>query len=484
VKVVCINLIRLSTSHIRNTSCSPQLPLLFVFYSLLTPPIQSRRELFVALLLIGQIICQNTKTPTPYADVVYIVDETVLPRNGILNFFTSFVPRLEQTLSTAGLGQQGTGSNNYGLVLFGSNDHAVPYSVQFNNGLLVDYSQFVAEALTHIPTTTSQGNNIDGWAAMDAALNYPLRPNAMHKFILITPNYRQVITTGITRNSLITRLLQKQILLDVIVNASYVQNNETINNMRSKTLGIIHYNRQRMSVTENGLDTNKNFTIGGRFLGPMSAFTTVDDYVFFVQEFAKQCLPNANLPILGSSWDFKFIARGGKDLQYLINGLLNTITLQVNPSLLPTLPIQLPVTSQVNQSSQSQGSQGSQISHSQSSHGSQTSGQCPFSQYSPMSFNNSLFFMIGGRYNFNQATITCIEQHAQLAIIQTIQEASALQILNAPAWVGSYIGNSNPGSTNFVAIHSGQMITVQSTDTFSALCYVTPAPSGCIQPRA
>jgi len=88
--------------------------------------------------------------------------------------------------------------------------------------------------------------------------------------------------------------------------------------------------------------------------------------------------------------------------------------------------------------------------------------------------------MIGGNYNFNQAITTCIEQHAQLAIIQTVQEATALQILNSPAWVGAFIGQSNqrPG-TNFVALHNGQMIIVQSTDTFSALCYVTPAPSVC-----
>jgi len=299
----------------------------------------------------------------------------------------------------------------------------------------------------------------------------------MKKFILITPRYRQIINNGITRNSLLTRLAQQQIVMDVIVNASYVQNNEDINNVMSKTLGLFHYNRQRISVTENGLAAGQNFTAGGRILGPKSSFTTIDDYVILVQDLAKQqCLPNTNLPILGSSWDFKFILKGGQDLEYMIKALLNTISLQVNPSLLPTLPISLPVSSQSgNQGSQS-GNQGSQSGNQ----GSQSGIQCPFSHYKPMNVNNSLFFMIGGNYSFNQATTTCIEQHAQLAIIQTIQEATALQILNSPAWVGGFIGQSNqrPG-TNFVAIHSGQMIIVQSTDVFSALCYVTPAPSGC-----
>jgi len=418
---------------------------------------------FFAFLLIGQIFSQNPSANAPYADVIYIVDEAVMPRNGIMNFFANFVPRLEQTLNNAGLGQRGSSgsnNNNYGIVLFGSN--AVPTSVQFNNGLLVNYAQFVSEVLYHVPTTPNVGNNADGWAAMDSALNYPLRPNAMHKFILITPRYRQIINTGITRNSLIARLTQQQIVIDVIVNASYVQNNETANNMKSKTLGLFNYNRQRISATESGLAAGQNFTAGGRILGPMSAFTTVDDYVFLVQDYANQlCLPNSSLPILGSSWDFKFISHGGKDLEYLIEALLNTIKIQASPSLLPSLPISQPVTSQSSKSSKS-------------------SSQCPFSQYNPMNVNNSLFFMIGGNYNFNQAITTCIEQHAQLAIIQTVQEATALQILNSPAWVGAFIGQSNqrPG-TNFVALHNGQMIIVQSTDTFSALCYVTPAPSVC-----
>jgi len=444
-----------------------------------------KSSLFFAFLLIGQILCQMSNAPPtrsyPYADVIYMVDETILPASGVLNFFTNFVPRLEQTLTNAGLGQQGgSGSNKYGLVLFGSKEHVVPSSVQFNGGLLVDYAQFVAEALYHVPTTAAKGNNADGWAAMDSALNYPLRPNAMRKFILITPRYRQIINNGITRNSLLARLAQQQIVLDVIVNASYVQNNEDANNMKSKTLGLFHYNRQRISVTENGLANGQNFTAGGRILGPTSSFTTIDDYVILVQELAnQQCLPNSNLPILGSSWDFKFILRGGQDLEYMIKALLNTISLQVNPSLLPTLPISQPVTNPSSQSGQS-GNQGSQSGQSGNQGSSQVGNQCPFSNYKPMNVNNSLFFMIGGNYSFNQATTTCIEQHAQLAIIQTIQEATALQILNSPAWVGGFIGQSNqrPG-TNFVAIHSGQMIIVQSTDVFSALCYVTPAPSGC-----
>jgi len=438
-----------------------------------------KSTLFFALLLISQIFCQSSHTPpthSKYADVIYIVDESVMGRNGVINFFANFVPRLEQTLINAGLGQQGNGSNNYGLVLYGGNSLAVPTSVQFNGGLLVDYEQFVSEALYHLPTTAALANkNADGWAAMDAALNYPLRPNAMHKFILVTPRYRQIINPVITRNYLLGRLALQQVVLDVIVNASYVQNNDTPNNIVSKTLGLFHYNRQRISVTENGLAMGQNFTVGGRILGPMSAFTTIDDYVVLVQDLAnQQCLQNPNLPILGSSWDFKYILQGGSDLEYLIEALLNTITLQVNPSLLPTLPISLPISQSSNQ--------GSNQSSNQSS--SQSSNQCPFQQYNPMNVNNNLFFMIGGNYSFNQATTTCIAQHAQLAIIQTTQEATALQILNAPAWVGGFIGQSNQSPTaSFVAIHSGQMIIVQSTDTFSALCYVNPAPPACKPPQ-
>jgi len=107
-------------------------------------------------------------------------------------------------------------------------------------------------------------------------------------------------------------------------------------------------------------------------------------------------------------------------------------------------------------------------------------GQCPFFQYNPMAVNNSLFFMVGGNYSFNQAITTCVAQHAQLAIIQTTQEATALQSLPSAVWVGSFIGQENqiPG-TNFIAVRGGEVIVVQSTDTFSALCFVSPAPEAC-----
>jgi len=307
--------------------------------------------------------------------------------------------------------------------------------------------------LSLFPNNVTVGNNADGWLAMETALNYPLRPNALRKFIFISTRHRQVSDPTITHDSLISHLAQEQIYLNVVVDASYVQTTEPPNN---NTLGIIYYDDIRISVTTDGLQKGRNYTAGGRILGPGSAFTTVDDYVFLVQDLVAYYYLSTNLPLLGSSWDHKFVTSSEQGHEYLIQALLNVVNLEANPLTLLTLPISEP------------------------DQGLQMVGQCPFSQYNPIAVNNSLFFMIAGNYNFNQAITTCIEQHAQLAIIKTIQEATALQSLPSAVWVGSFIGQENqmPG-TNFIAVRGGQVIVVQSTDTLSALCFVNPAPEAC-----
>jgi len=200
-----------------------------------------KSAIFFTFILFGQILSQIAPNRNyQYADVIYILDETIMSRTEMINFLSNFVPRLENTLTASGLGvQQGSNANNYGIVLFGSNEHPVPFRVQFNGNLLVDPATFTAQALNDIPSTSGIGNNADGWAAIDSALGYPLRPNALHKFIFMSPRYRQIINGDLTRNSLINRLIQQQVVLNMIVNVSYVQNNDLPDNMMSKTFGLL-----------------------------------------------------------------------------------------------------------------------------------------------------------------------------------------------------------------------------------------------------
>jgi len=416
-----------------------------------------KSAIFFTFIIFGQILCQSNAN-YQYADVVYILDESAMSRVEMINFLSNFIPRLEENLISSGLGAQpGINANNYGIVLFGSNEHTIPYRVPFNGNLLVEPVQFASLVLNEIPLTSGIGDLADGWAAIDSALGYPLRPNALHKFIFMSPRYRQITNLDITRNSLINRLMQQQVILNMIVNVSYAQNNESPDNMLTKTFGLLHYGRERASATLDNVKQGLNFTSGGRILGPMSSFTSSDDYVFLVQDIARsQCLPAT--PILaGSSWDYKFVQRNGQDLEFFIQALLASIKIEANSSLLATLPLP-----------------------------NQPIIQCPYLQYNPMIINDNLFFMLNGQYTFEQARKACIDQHAQLAIIQNAQEAIALQSFNSPAWIGAFVGQSNQMSTasNLVAIRGGQMFFAQNTDPLNALCYVSPTPLSCNNPGA
>jgi len=174
---------------------------------------------FVCILvfLVALTSCQQQQPPHKFADVVYVVDES-LPRE-VMMWIDNSVMQLENRLTSSGIGDQSNIPNLYSLVLFGGQNNTFRRILTENNQLskAIPFGKNIQDTLSNLLPTESTH---DGYAALDEALNTMWRPFSNRIIIFITDHERDIVFPNITTNILITRMVDTQVSLNAILDLS------------------------------------------------------------------------------------------------------------------------------------------------------------------------------------------------------------------------------------------------------------------------
>ncbi|MEL6109171.1 MAG: putative Ig domain-containing protein, partial [Planctomycetota bacterium] len=161
---------------------------------------------------------------TNAVDIVFVIDGSE-SMQGEHDWITRVVPQLH-----GALGQSGLNDVQYGLMLFGLHGHSTPlagpaYSdtlaITVGDGLLGNATEFVEAATDYLYI---DGGFEDGFEAIDTALDYPLRAEAITHIVLITDedrdNDNNSLSLGSTLDLLRSENAQMTSVLDIDVRAS------------------------------------------------------------------------------------------------------------------------------------------------------------------------------------------------------------------------------------------------------------------------
>lgn len=201
-----------------------------------------------------------------YADVIFVVDESG-SMGGEHAWLGPMVGDLETNLAgnQVGDGSDAADFNQYGLVGYGSSTVA-PRTIQVGGALFGDDVQF--------DTATSNlllnGGTEDGWAGINFALdNYtPTRAGAALNIVLVTDEDRDNTDNSLSYNSLLTKLNDKNAVLNTVVNAYFADSDS--NN------GIVGVGDDGTSYIADGLG---GFTTGSGGYVSSDSGTTKEDYI-------------------------------------------------------------------------------------------------------------------------------------------------------------------------------------------------------------
>ena len=175
-------------------------------------------KIFIGCLIVLLGVTSAITSPSPalaaapdrYVDMVFVVDESG-SMSGEHHWLKDAVVDLEASLKDAGIGT-GSEINRYGLVGFANggqrNRHLVG-GADFGN------SNQMVQALT---TLKRSGATEDGYAAIDEALKYPFRPQAIVNIVLVTDEDRDVVESSLKYQTISKNLSDHHALLNAVVN--------------------------------------------------------------------------------------------------------------------------------------------------------------------------------------------------------------------------------------------------------------------------
>jgi len=416
-------------------------------------------------------------------DVVYVVDIGDMYRNQINQWLNNAIPRLEQQLTAYGFGDETQIKNNYGLVVFGGRGYTKPVAVQIDGKSLVDSQSFANRAIQSIPqptgdTTTERS---DGYEAIDLALNYPFRQNTKKLFIFISPRHRQIINTALDRNTLLQKMKQKNVVMNIIVDASFTLESPSSANvlanrqMMKKVMGIIFENSERISFYYNTsgaqAQSNWNYQFGGHILGENSHFTTVDDYVSLVEQHSREDCLN-KLRVGGSAWDIKLLLPNDRITQLFNDAFFYSKAFELTlASVLPIIPI---MPTFPNQSFPDIILPN--VTLPKPIIFPNITSRCPYPNVKVI-VGDKLYFLPDGLFNFEQGRAACSNLGGQIVTITSIQELLMLRsVLTQTVWI-NLANNVNQSLVLFL----GHAFTiVAQSQSFLTLCEVNHAPGNCM----
>jgi len=439
------------------------------------------KAIIVLLLLVSIISCQNTvqqgdilRTPT---DIVYIVDEGTYYNQQLQNWLFNVVSTSERSLS----GTQQS-NNRYGLVLFGGANSENGRIVSFMGDQLVQPDVFFINNIRQQFTGYTSAGRHDGYAAMNLALDLNLRPNAVKLFVFVTPNYRDIVDQRVTRSSIITRLKQQNIVLNVLVNATFVITElsgqpriftQLPVQQSMRAIGILFNDQIRNTyyINENNINTGINpmgYAMNGRIDAEESMFTVVDDYVLLVEQLARENCGQLRT-LGGASFDIKFILQNTISSIWtkLFSIIMNLEVMFSSQTLPQPTPLPFPQPTPIPPVNPSPITTG-----------------CP--PHSAL-FGNRLFFILEKMVSEPQAHQECQLQNGYLANIteensDLLVQLTTYQISNhnvtTTYWVNSWDGNDYDSAV--LLFFKGTITTPANPDeSHYALCEVLPVPPQC-----
>jgi len=261
----------------------------------------------ILVFLLALTSCQQQpQQPTSqlhrFADIVYVIDEG-LPRE-VMMWIDSSVMQLENRLTSSSIGDQSNMPNLYGLVLFGGQRDNVRRILTENNQLskVEPFSNNIRDSIGNLVPTESTH---DGYAGLDEALNTMWRPRSNRVIIFITDHERDVVFPNITTNILITRMVDTQVSLNVILNLSIEAlippsgQNMTAPPVHDPAFGVI-YSNDSFAYYTNPSSHNLETAPFSRILGTNGI---VYDYAILPALISSQVY---GLPIPSSVWQLSY----------------------------------------------------------------------------------------------------------------------------------------------------------------------------------
>jgi len=171
----------------------------------------------LGLAVLFTALMQAEVNAAKFADFLFVVDESGSMRSEH-DWLDEMIYELETKLQSRGLGIDNQ-INRYGLVGFGSftpepktfdMDPLTPGHQQFG-----DVNQFAQTSLSLI----TNGGIEDGYDGIDFGLNtYDFRPGAAVNLVLVTDDYRDVMDSNLSFDSISGDLQQHNALLNVVIN--------------------------------------------------------------------------------------------------------------------------------------------------------------------------------------------------------------------------------------------------------------------------
>ncbi len=196
----------------------------------------------------------------------------------------------------------------------GSETSIIPNSTDFTRifrfdngeaGQKLKFSAFAKAAQLSESTTilsTAQGGREDGYASIDEGLQMDFRPGAAVNFIFVTDEPREEIVTELDFDSILTGLEAKNALLNVVVNAGFVDENDDI------SLGIDVQGNAYLADGTGGYTAS----LRGEFVPSNNPDdTTGTDYV------------DLALASGGAAWDLNQLREGGLTATSFTEALVN-----------------------------------------------------------------------------------------------------------------------------------------------------------------
>jgi len=332
---------------------------------------------------------------------------------------------------------------------------------------------------------------------MDRALYYPFRSDSSRVFMFISSRWREVKNVDLTKNMLLDSLRQQNIILNVIVNTSFVLPNvlspfysenvqEPNNASATHSLGMYFIDKIRRLYYINQTSVQEpaegaqmyqvGYTMDGRIDGENSQFTTVDDYVFLASELSRETCRLSRF-IGSTAFDIKNIikahAAGEVTIWNEVILTINSLSLILN-NIAPLQNQLINSTSSGSSShSVSSGSGSGSPSHSVSS---SSSGSGPAPNCSSVR-QGVRYFISSIPVSSSYANEVCKQQHGRLTAV-TPENTAFISVLSKDSvWIDSWDGD-NYVFNGLVYTRGSVTIATEITELHLALCS-TAAPQNC-----
>ncbi len=241
---------------------------------------------------VSQLVTVN---PNPFAEVIVVIDESG-SMSGEHRWVGELIPLLDAHLRSNNIGDI-QNKNTFGLVGFGD-ANIIPRQIDVGvAGHAFGSSDEFVDSTSNLKLN---GGTEDGWAGLKFALNYPINNNTSKNMILITDEDRDNTDPSINFESIRTDLKEKNIILNVVVNATF-QCGDGV----TQALGMGQNNIGFVA------DGNGGFTFCDNVQVIDEEGTTEQDYI------------DLALELDGAAWNLNVLRNGGVDAQSFSNAFVN-----------------------------------------------------------------------------------------------------------------------------------------------------------------